>query len=275
MPASDSRSVEELVSGALDTALLADDGATRWTYVTALQRRGDRTTWEAMCGLCSSSSAEQRILGIDVLGQLGFEEGKPFREETVPILLPACREADEKIVDAAVTALGHLGGAQGLPAILDLVAHPSTVVRLAVARALPNLVDDDPPDTVVAALTTLTTDADAEVRDWATFGLGVLLEVDSPAVRDTLLARITDEGGDTAGEALLGLATRCDERALAPILERLRDDPGNLIVEAAGELGHWGALPLLLHLKASNWELNEVRPHVLDDAIESCLFERR
>ena len=149
--------------------------------------------------------------------------GETFQEETVP-LLPACGETDDEVVDAAVTALGHLGGTSGLPAVLALVAHPST--RLAVARALPNLVDDDPLESIVAALTSLTTDLDNEIRDWATFGLGVLLEVDSPTVREALVARIDDEGGDTAGEALLGLATRHDERALVPVLERPPRRPG-------------------------------------------------
>ncbi len=81
---------------------------------------------------------------------------------------------------------------------------------------------------------------------------------------------LTDEEGDTAGEALLGLARRGDQRALAPLLAWLDGEPGNLIVEAVAELAAIEALPALLRLKHAGWQRDEPRPSVLDDAIRAC-----
>jgi HEAT repeat protein len=101
-------------------------------------------------------------------------------------------------------------------------------------------------------------------------GLGSMLEVDSPAIRDALAARLDDQEGDTAGEALLGLARRKDPRALEPLLIWLDDQPGNLIVEAAAALGSPRALAALLRLENEGWEAGDARPSVLDDAIRAC-----
>jgi hypothetical protein len=101
-------------------------------------------------------------------------------------------------------------------------------------------------------------------------GLGSQLDVDTAVVRDALAARIDDSGGDTAGEALLGLARRRDRRALSPILTRLAATPGNLIVEAAAELGAPEALPSLRRLKATGWQDRDTHPTLLDDALRAC-----
>jgi HEAT repeat protein len=114
-------------------------------------------------------------------------------------------------------------------------------------------------------------DPDPTVRDWAALGLGSLLEVDTPAVRDALATRLNDEEGDTAGEAALGLARRGDPRVFTYVLARLAEpDVGNLLVEAAGALGDPRLLPLLQRLKADGWQDDDPRPKVLDDALANC-----
>lgn len=157
-----------------------------------------------------------------------------------------------------------------MPALLANLDHPAEEVRFAVAIALSAIAGGDQSEAVVSALIRLSTDADGDVRDWATMGLGSITEKDDDAIRDALAARLDDPEGDTAGEALLGLALRKDARALRPLLTRLEDGPGNLIVEAAGALGSPDALPALRRLKAEGWDEGDPRPTVLDDAIEAC-----
>ena len=70
-------------------------------------------------------------------------------------------------------------------------------------------------------LSDLSRDADEEVRDWATFGLGSLTEVDTPELRETLLARLVDTDDNTRGEAVIGLAKRHDPRVVAPLIREL------------------------------------------------------
>lgn len=64
-------------------------------------------------------------------------------------------------------------------------------------------IDDD---LAVQTLIELSADVDPQVRDWATFGLGVQIDRDDPAVRHALMARLEDPDIDTRGEAIRGLA---------------------------------------------------------------------
>ena len=132
--------------------------------------------------------------------------------------------------------------------------------------------DEEVRYSVVNALLTAFEDDDPGVRDWAVFGLGVQLDVDSPAIRDALAQRLDDDGGDTAGEAALALARRGDPRAYDVVVTELaRPDVGNLYVEAAGALGTPLLLPLLQDLLTSGWQDHEEpRPGTLDDAIRRC-----
>ena len=60
-----------------------------------------------------------------------------------------------------------------------------------------------------------------EVRDWATFGLGTLSDVDGPEVREALRKRLDDSFGEARDEAICGLARRRETLALQILLERL------------------------------------------------------
>lgn len=64
-------------------------------------------------------------------------------------------------------------------------------------------------------------DSDADVRDWATFGLGVLGDSDSAEIRDALLIRIGDTDKDAREEATIGLSKRKDQRVLIPLITML------------------------------------------------------
>ncbi|NHC12749.1 HEAT repeat domain-containing protein [Motilibacter deserti] len=172
-------------------------------------------------------------------------EGSP---QMVPTAVPRLAQilqlaaADEMVVEEAVDALGKAWDASAAQALLDAVRldHPSAAVRLALARALPGGVVTAGPlrDRVVAALTQLSTDEHARVRDWAAFGLGQV-EADSPAARDALAARLHDPDPQARCEALLALARTGDHRAVDALLQRLDgadDDLWRQELEAAAVL---------------------------------------
>ena len=86
----------------------------------------------------------------------------------------------------------------------------------------------------VATLSTLSEDADDDVRDWATFGLGVQGDVDSLPVREALSWRLSDSDSDAREEALVGLARRHDARILAVLLTALGESlVTDRVIEAA------------------------------------------
>jgi len=133
----------------------------------------------------------------------------------------------------------------------------------------------------VACLLRLTRDPDAAVRNWATFSLGTQSDVDSPEVRRALLDRLGDgdppeaarDEIDASAEAAMGLARRHDPAVrpwLARQLARPEHEVGNLVVDAAGELGDPVLLPALLALRDAGWHLHPQEPHPgsLQEAID-------
>ena len=76
----------------------------------------------------------------------------------------------------------------------------------------------------VATLMLLMGDVDDDVRDWATFGLGEMAEVDTEAVREALRARLADPVVAVRLEAIWGLARRRDAEGVALLRERLAGD---------------------------------------------------
>jgi len=83
--------------------------------------------------------------------------------------------------------------------------------------------------------------------------------------------RVEDPGGDTAGEALVGLAARRDGRIFNRLNELLGDpNVGNLVVEAAAKLADVRLLPALYQLRDEGWTDDDPRGHWLRDAIVAC-----
>ena len=80
-------------------------------------------------------------------------------------------------------------------------------------------------------------DAEADVRDWATFGLGVPGDQDSPEIRAALSRRLSDQNVDASEEALIGLAKRHDTSMLAHLMNELEKTTiTDRVVEAANTL---------------------------------------
>ncbi len=71
------------------------------------------------------------------------------------------------------------------------------------------------------ALIELSADSDFDVRNWATFGLGTLIDLDTPEIREALRQRLDEEDDELRGEAFVGLAKRGDTACIAPLLREL------------------------------------------------------
>jgi HEAT repeat protein len=80
-------------------------------------------------------------------------------------------------------------------------------------------------------------DDDEDVRDWATFGLGVQGDMDSVEIRDALFERLSDPNEDVRGEAMAGLGKRRDRRVLPFLVGALGDSAvSRPVIEAACEM---------------------------------------
>jgi HEAT repeat protein len=273
--------VAELIAAARGLAA-DDDSDERWGIVRELQRRGDTETFEAALLLTQGPVGSERALGADVLAQFGYwnpDEASvvPLRRRAAQRLIELCRQdPDSEVVYSAIQGLGHLGDPEGLDAVLEHVGSPDDELREAVALALPSvtgwgeasLEEDGSRDGqfIVAALLTLSSDESGDVRNWALFGLGQSLDVDSPEVRDALARHLDDPHEDAQQEAMIGLARRGDVRALPFVLAALESESVPLLaIEAAAHLADDRLLPSLQEL-----EDPESATDPLHDALRNC-----
>ena len=252
------RSVEELI----EIALAAPDDAAA-DIVEVLQARGNREVFELACKLCEAPTSHHRQVGVWILSQ-NMVPDKTFAADSVPVLLRLLeREQHVYVLQAIGIALGHLRDPRAILALAGLKHHPAAEVRYGVVQGLSG--HDDL--LAVGTLIELSTDSDRDVRDWATFAIGSLIDTDSPAIREALLTRLTDEDDETRGEALVGLASRGDERVVEPLLRELSlAKVGSLAVEAARDIGNPRLYPVLIRLR-ERWHADE---GLLNEAIDRC-----
>jgi len=214
-----------------------DDDAP-WEAVRTLHRMGSREVFEYAAEWCSAPSPLKRARGADVLAQLGKTVEHPcnnFPDESFAVVSSLVRqEKDPLPLLSAIHALGHIGNPQAVPLVIEHRLHPKPEVRFAVACALGNFADDP---SAIEALLALTQDVDNDVRDWATFGVGVLGHGDSSEIRDALVKRLGDSDEDVREEAMVALGKRKDERVLSALLSALEQDvTPDRAVEAASEM---------------------------------------
>ncbi|MFG3493567.1 ankyrin repeat domain-containing protein [Streptomyces sp. NPDC047928] len=180
--------------------------------------------------------------------------GGAFSARVLPVLRELAREAvAAELLVPVLAGLGAHGDPAAAPDVLRHAAHPDPAVRCAVAAALGRLAraggsgapgargQGRAAGDAVGALVTLTGDGEAAVRERATRALAGAPE-DSPAVREALAARLTDQDPVAAAEAARGLATRQDDRAVAALGRILmHEDPEGAayrIARAAVEVVH-------------------------------------
>lgn len=260
----DARSTEELVQ----CALTEPDEDRAWDAVTVLHFRSTREIFDAAMKLSASAIAKKRELGADILAQFGRFEQRPYPlfDETVERLvamLPG--EQDPGVLYAVGTGLGHRDDARGVEPLSKLKSHLDDDVRYAVVMGLAGQTDP----LAIQTLIDLTRDDATKVRDWATFTLGVLCDLDTPAIRDALWQRTDDTHNNARCEAFAGLAQRHDERIIPKLIAELRhEEIQTLAIEAAHDLGSPQLLEVLHELKG--FKFDEPTHVLIDEAIVSC-----
>jgi HEAT repeat protein len=105
-----------------------------------------------------------------------------------------------------------------VPLLAQFHSDPNPEIRFSVACALGSFPNDA---LSLRTLISMTQDADEDVRDWATFGVGVLGDADSIELRDSLYLRLSDSNSDVSEEAVVGLAKRHDLRVLSKLIDLL------------------------------------------------------
>lgn len=256
---SDPRSTDELIAA---TLIGDENDQAAWAAVRALHIRGDATVFLAATQLLKSRAEKERARGADILAQL---EEPLLRVRCADEVLAALEhERAPRVLESICHALGHLKDKRAVAALIRFKAHDDDGVRRAVVSSLSSRTESASID----ALIELSRDLDDNVRNWATFALATMEEVDTPALRDALIARLSETDREIQGEALRGLAWRRDARVLEPLLHALSAPiVDELAIEAAGDLAEPSLVPLL---RALEKESDPLTADVLAAAIVKC-----
>lgn len=242
-PERDSRMVSELINAAL-----ADfPGDDAWQAIAAIHFRATWEVCERAKDLSRSVCATERGVAASMLAQLGVSK-RVYQTECQEILRGMLHaENDDDVLDSIICALGHQSPAD-LPNLLSrFTTHSDAEMRWRVASALYG----HNSDLAIEHLLKLSSDADPDVRDWATFGLGNSNR-DTPEIRQALLDRVNDSDCDTRGEALCGLV-RLNHPDVAAMVERELDTSeqiSNFTLDAAELLAAPELVPHLQELQA-------------------------
>ena len=205
-----------------------------WNAVLALRRTGNRDVLQQAAKWIESADPLKRARALDVVAQLGKTVEHPsntFPQESYDLVVTALgRERALLPLCSAIAALGHLGDARAVRLVAAFFSDPSAEIRFSVACALGSFPNDP---LSVKTLLALMEDQDGDIRDWATFAVGVLSDQDSVDLRDSLYRRLEDSHPEAAEEAVVGLAKRHDLRVLPKLLELLTGTSSSRAVEAA------------------------------------------
>jgi HEAT repeat protein len=207
-----------------------------WEAVRLLHRSGGRAVFDRALHWCRCGGPLQRARGADIVAQIGVDAARSsnqFPEESfAEMARMAGSEEDPLPLASAIFALGHIGNPAAVPIIAAHRQHEDGGVRCAVACALGSFPNDP---VAVQALLRLMADSDGDVRDWATFGLGVQGGADSLEIREALFARLQGAHAAASEEAMVGLAKRGDPRVLPIVLAKLAQPAITMCVEEAAE----------------------------------------
>lgn len=227
-PLVDHRSTAELFAAAL-----VDDDDQKYAAIAALHWRGTRDVLEHAIEHSTSAQPEKRMLSAAVLGQIGIPD-RSFPDQCIEALTAMLQDQNIGVLEEAIIALSHADEMRSATQQVLLFAdHDNADIRSSVAF---NLAGNQRPE-AISALIVLSSDSDSDTRDWATFGLGIQCDADSPEIRNALADRLTDDDDEVQLEAICGLAMKRDHRSLPFLIPMLLETPDDSSIrEAAANL---------------------------------------
>jgi HEAT repeat protein len=239
-----------------------------WACIHHLRNRPEEIVFEQCCAWAKDISSDRRQAAAQILAQLGYAQEYPYGQRSHPILLALLADSNVEVIVATLYAFGHLK--IGDPKQLAIfVSHHDNEIRCAAASALEGREDSVSVEGVIK----LSRDSDRDVRNWATFYLSWLDEVENPEIDNALFERTSESDAEIRGEALIGLAKRQNMRVLEPLKTELAGEfHGAWCIEAAHELKNFELKPLLVELKYRlSAQDTEAFGKELEEAIDSCV----
>lgn len=246
-------------------------GKTYWDNIRILRKRATREVFNRCVELTGSENPEARHIGIHILAQFG-PITRPFYTETKNHFFERlATEKNPQILAALLFAIGY-NNKQLSKSQVDTLCNfhdrnNSSSIKSGLVFSLLGIKAPKAIDILIE----LSSDKAGHVRDWATFGLGELIEKNNKKIREALWRRVNDRHQDTRYGAILGLAIRKDTRVKEIIKRELvQGENGTGLFEAIIAYGDKEFLPILkVQFKEARTD-NEIDPYWLE-CLKDCI----
>ncbi|MDO5971274.1 hypothetical protein Q4Q35_15810 [Flavivirga aquimarina] len=219
---------------------------TFWENIRELRKRPNKDVYNKAFKLAKSKIEKEKIIGIYVLAQLGFDP-RFQQDKTVDLYFELLEnETSPKVISAILSSISHNNenlNEQQVLKLIEFKTHKFVNVRFELALALSCLENDN----AIKTLIELSNDKDSDTKNWATFGIATQIENDTKEIRNALWNRITDKDEITRLEAISGLAKRKDRKIKEVLKTELEsiDENGSLILESIELFNDKDFIPLL------------------------------
>lgn len=243
---------------------------TYWENIAVLRSRPTKDVFDKCVELLNSDKPKERIIGIDILAQLGTTP-RVFLKETIELFFGLLdRESDSKALFSLLFAIGHNNENLKQVQIERLIAlkdEQNSTVRQALVNSLLGVDNEKAVETLIF----LSNDKVNSIRNWATFGIGSQIERNTKTIREALWKRVNDKDQDTKLEAIVGLATRKENQVKEVIKQELiSGEFGNLLYESIIELGETDFLPTLRQQQELANKDSGIKPEWKTD-LQNCI----
>jgi len=218
---------------------------TYWDNISELRKRPNQYVFEKAYEFAKSNTDKQKIIGIDILQQLGFDP-RYNKTQTVELHFELLEKTQSNtVLKSLLHGIGHNNDELSDNHISKLIEFKDQT-DIDVKHALISAISGVENPKAINVLIDFTKDKTSSIRNWATFGIGSLIESDNNDIRNALWNRINDNDFETKSEAIVGLANRKDQRIKDIIISELENgDYGSLLFEAILRLNDKDFLPLL------------------------------
>ena len=218
---------------------------TYWDNIGELRSRPNKEVFQKSFNLLNSESKKEKLIGIDILAQLGFNP-RPFKKETLKRYFELLNEENDKeILMSILYGIGHNNEELTAKQIVKLIqykTHKNVEVRQGLVSALLGIEDEKAVNTLIE----LTQDKVSSIRNWATFGIGSQIELSNHKIKTALWDRVNDRHQETKLEAIIGLSNRGEKEVKKIISRELNEgEYGTLLFEAIETLNDREFLPQL------------------------------
>ncbi len=243
---------------------------TYWNNISELQQRANENVFNQAYEFAKSHIDKKKIIGINVLAQLGFDPR--FRQrETIKLYFELLREKQSNdVLFSLLFGVSHNNEKLTNKQILQLIKFKGSKnnnVRYSLVSAISGV---DNPKTI-ETLIELSEDNFSSIRNWATFGIGTLSEQNNDRIVKALWNRTKDKHQETKLEAIVGLANRNQVAIKEQIIEELKNgEYGTLLFEAIETLKDKDFIPYLKNNLKSAKNDNGIKKEWIAD-LKQCL----